>query len=282
MSAIMNKTLHSGERYVAILMTVHNRKNKTVSCLQALQKSMNSLRDKKIKSNLYVFDDGSNDGTATEVHGLWPHATIIRGDGSFFWCRGMNIVWSVAAKSDPDYYLLLNDDTDLYPDALNIMVETTGEPFDRNIGVGLIIDPNTASKSYGGTYYPNEKSIKGEPKRCWRFNANCVLIPRSVYQQVGTFHNSYTHSMGDMDYSHEALRHGIQILETGKAVGTCSRNPIKGTWRDQSLSRVKRFKKLNSKKGLPYSEWWIFCRRNCGKKWLKYFITPTLKIILGR
>ena len=96
------------------------------------------------------------------------------------------------------------------------------------------------------------------------------------------FYHGYTHAMGDTDYGRSARRRGIKIYETSDPVGTCENNSVAGTWRDCSLKRLERFRKLNSMKGLPYREWWAFCRRNYGIMALRYYLSPTIRILLGR
>ena len=164
------------------------------------------------------------------------------------------------------------------------LLEIVPDPDCRCISVGAIADPLTGDKTYWGTALPplHFPSPDGKPQECILFNGNSVLVPQAVFKEIGAFHHAFTHSLGDADYSHEARRHGIRIFETAVAVGTCGRNPVVGTWKDQSISRYHRLLKLKSPKGLPYPEWLIFCQRNCGKQWLRYFFSPTLRILVGR
>lgn len=296
---------------IAALLACHNRREKTHACLRALRAqilpgwnppliteeerrlpfedaSPSPISDLTapicFAIDVFLLDDGSTDGTSEAVHQIWPEATVLRGDGSRFWCGGMRIAWKKAAETNPDYYLLLNDDTIMLPHALAELLRIVPQPDLPAIAVGAIADLVTGAKNYGGTYpqpapYP---PADGRPRSCVLFNGNCVLIPRCVHLKAGMFHAAYTHSMGDMDYSHEARRLGIPILETPVAVGSCDRNAVRGTWLDSTLPRAERIRLLNSPKGLPYREWWVFCRRNCGARWLRYFLSPTLRILLQK
>jgi GT2 family glycosyltransferase len=270
---------------ISVLLAIHNRKHMTIEsliCLSAQTIISESSNKPEIKP--FIFDDGCTDGSAEAVRELCPYARIIRGDGSHFWCKGMNVAWNEAAKGDPDYYLLLNDDTMMMPDALERLLKIAPTPESPIIAVGAIIDPVTRVKTYGGTTLNELKkaSPDSEPVECALFNANCVLIPREVYRRVGMFYHGYTHAMGDTDYGRSARRRGIKIYQTSHPVGTCENNPVAGTWRDRSLKRIERFRKLNSIKGLPYREWWTFCRRNYGLGAPRYFLSPTIRILMGR
>src|SRR5215213_1125781 len=100
---------------LAVLITCHNRRAKTIACLDAL------FTQARFAGGFRVFlvDDGSTDGTREAVEAQFSNVTILRGNGTLFWCGGMRKAFAAAAPSDPDHYLWLNDDTRLDPDALS-------------------------------------------------------------------------------------------------------------------------------------------------------------------
>src|SRR5690606_2779291 len=123
--------------------------------------------------------------------------------------------WRAAARDDPDYFLLLNDDTFLFADALAVLLETAGPPCSRRIAVGAIADPRTGRLTYGGVKRSSGMfTPRGWAEPCDTFNANAVLIPRQVHAEIGGFHSAYTHSMADYDYGFAAGRAGIEVLQT--------------------------------------------------------------------
>jgi GT2 family glycosyltransferase len=263
---------------IAVLLTCFNRKAKTLSCLRsiALQQSPRATLQ------FVVVDDGSKDGTSQGVKQEFPDTTLIHGDGSLYWCGGMRTAWSHAAKDDPDYYFLVNDDTLLDDNALQTLLEMAGSPEARVIAVAAIRDPITGKRTYGGIRGSgNPVDITGELEACDTFNANAVLIPRAVFEQLGTFHKTYTHGMGDFDYGYQASKHGVQIFQSRRALGTCSQNGVAGSWRDRSLSRYRRLCMLQNPKGLPFREWVVFNRRNSGWKWPVRTISPYVRVLLG-
>ena len=67
---------------IATLLTCHNRVAKTIACLSSLQ-AIN------FNSDIYLVDDGSEDGTSKIVNKLYPNVNIILGNGDLFWNRGM-------------------------------------------------------------------------------------------------------------------------------------------------------------------------------------------------
>ena len=85
--------------HIAILLTVHNRRKKTVQCLEHLKEQKIGPN---VKWHVYLTDDGCTDHTAEGVHETIPDATIIKGNGQLYWNRGMYEAWK-AAQKEKDY-----------------------------------------------------------------------------------------------------------------------------------------------------------------------------------
>lgn len=285
---------------IATLLTCHNRREKTIACLRALRAQVSptfefvfSLPDDHPIQNqktavlldVILVDDASTDGTASAVRELWPEATIIPGDGSLFWCGGMRAAWAEAAKTDTDYFLLLNDDTLITADALSDLLALAPSPRTEVIAVAPIADPDTGSVVCGGHlgHAPRPVNPAGTPAVCDTMNANCALVPRAVFRKIGMFHHIYTHAMGDFDYGFLATRNGIRVVQAGKVLGTSKTNSTARTWLDKNLPRRERFRLLwASPKGLPFREWLSYTRRNMGWIWPYRCISPALRILVGR
>ncbi|MCB0846867.1 MAG: glycosyltransferase, partial [Bacteroidetes bacterium] len=60
---------------IAVAMTCHNRRPKTVNCLERLyaQEGINE----NFSLDIFLVDDGSTDGTAQEVEKQFPQVNII-------------------------------------------------------------------------------------------------------------------------------------------------------------------------------------------------------------
>lgn len=263
---------------IAVLMTCHNRISSTTACLKELknQKYINTSID------LFLVDDGSIDETANAALLIFPEANIFTGDGNLYWGGGMRIAFSQAILKDYDFYLWLNDDTQLDSDALQRICQTYSDA-SSTIGDSLIIVGSTREQNSNTLTYGGWNKIPGrlfsvswekvEPDMntwipCDTMNGNVVLISRHVVQKTGILDGNFTHAIGDFDYGLRAKQNGCQILIAPGYYGTCHANDGTGLWSDIRLPIYKRWKKLIGPKGLPMREWLIFCSRHRGKFWV--------------
>ena len=135
---------------IAAILASHNRKDLTVQSLEALF----TQRSNQLDIRAFLLDDGSTDGTAEAVEARFDLATVIKADGSYFWNEGMRTAFAAALDAGADYYLWLNDDTNLDPDAVARLV-STHKAIRKNgkqlaIVVGSVKDPDTSALTYGG------------------------------------------------------------------------------------------------------------------------------------
>jgi len=252
-------------------MTCHNRRNKTLACLDALA-NQTPMTDTRIQ--VYLVDDGCTDGTAEAVRARHAQTTVLPGDGTLYWCGGMRKAFAEAMKSDYDYYLWLNDDTVLYPDAVVLLLGTSRDVQRaggrQDIVVGTVCDPVTGRRTYGGIRRFGRRPSLGflpveprdEAQRCETMNGNCVLIPRTVVQKVGNLSPEFTHWLGDLDYGLRAGRAGFSCWVVSGYVGTCGQNTEGTPWANPHVPFRERLRILHTPKGLPPWEWAVFCRRH--------------------
>ena len=147
---------------IAIIMTIHNRINETLKCLRAL------FNQEGVGCNfsliIFIPDDGSTDGTAGAVRERYPGVKILPGTGDLYWNRGMHLAFREAMQGDYDFYLWLNDDTLLYPDAVQRLLETSKQFDDKAIIVGSVQDPDTGAWTYGGFVRRHPRRPCGSPR----------------------------------------------------------------------------------------------------------------------
>ena len=80
---------------IAVLLACHNRKDKTISCLNSL---FNANLFLNYSLEVYLVDDCSTDGTSEAVTNFFPNVNIIRGNGNLYWNQGMRLAWKTSVK----------------------------------------------------------------------------------------------------------------------------------------------------------------------------------------
>jgi GT2 family glycosyltransferase len=273
---------------VAVL-TCHNRRSKTLSCLAALDAQETSLDVQAV-----LLDDGSVDGTGSAVRREFCWVRVIDGDGSRFWNGGTYDAFKYARRDNPDYYLWLNDDTILDPNAIERLVSTHHRLLAvgrDGIVAGSVRDPATGQHTYGGV---RRSGSWWQPARYeWvpptdtieyvdTVNGNCALIPRSVVGAIGLNDPAFTHGIGDFDYGLRAGAAGFDVVIAPRSVGTCPRNPPASPLSGGPVSRVSEsWRRTTSPKGLPPRDWGRFMRRWGGPFWPLFWASPYVRAILA-
>lgn len=225
---------------IAVLLTCFNRKDKTISCLTSLYDALNLYNEnneKKIEISVYLTDDGCTDGTGDAIRNnfLDKDITILQGTGNLFWAGGMRFAWNEALKkhNEWDFYLLLNDDTDLLDNLFYELINTHQYCLVNYKKPGIYSGITSAKSdynkmTYGGDIWKNKffgtlvrLQPTGKPQLCDITNANILLVEKKVIDKIGIFWDGYTHSHADNDYSAKARRNNIPVVITANFCGRC-------------------------------------------------------------
>jgi len=267
---------------IAVLMTCFNRSKITLECLSKLFSQENI---ENVELNVFLVDDNSPDKTGKKVKLAFPKVNVIKGTGSLFWCNGTRLAWTYAKKWDPDFYMLLNDDSYLQKNSIKEMLNIAlDQQFDRtSIVVGVCQDPVTLKFSYGGKKRQGFHPLRftniipnGEVQSCDSFNGNIVLIPKKIFLKIGML-RKFKHSMGDIDYGLRAVNAGFKILCTSDFVAQCKINTSVQIKKETALTE----KILILKKQLPMLDYFKMLWYHCGFLSLILWPIPYLRVIFG-
>ncbi|MGN1215929.1 MAG: glycosyltransferase family 2 protein [Candidatus Cryptobacteroides sp.] len=249
------------EGRIAVLMTVFNRKAKTLACLGDLY---SMTRPEGTEMDVYLVDGGSSDGTVETVRKNFPEVRIEVCEG-LFWAGGMRRAWNNAGPAY-SHYLLVNDDTRIYPQALSIL-SAAEQAVPGGIYLGATVDPRTGKCSYGGRILlrsGHEKSRllipDGTLQKADLGNANIMLVSRGAFGKLGNLSGAYTHGIADYDYTMAAAGAGLPVILAGEYCGECIDDHGK-PWKSQVTSLRQRIAYLYSPKGLAFREYMHYVRR---------------------
>ena len=272
---------------VAVLITCHNRKEKTLACLSSFYACETPSN---YRFEIFMVDDGSTDNTSLEVANKFPNVTIVTGSGNLFWAGGMRLAWDTAsAKGGYAAFLLLNDDVLLKKDCLCKLVETHTYAVNNvvpGIYIGATASAASGMVSYGGyQIVKNNFLIKSklaipekEPVACDYANANILFVSKYAIDKLGKLDTRYTHSLADYDYTRRAVEKNIPLLLAPGILGSCE-DDHGNNWKAGTVSLKKRIEYLKSPKGLAYSEYLYYTKKHFPLTVPYYFTMIWLKTL---
>jgi GT2 family glycosyltransferase len=278
---------------IAVLMTCFNRRALTLRCLESL------VRQPEFHvGDLFLVDDGSNDGTGDAVRAMLPAARVIQGDGSLFWNGGMRLAWSTARASGEgfDFYLWLNDDVELAPDTLAMLVADADAVAPRGkpvIVAAATSDPATGEITYGAHRRPSAArplrmgliQPAGQPVAADTISGNIVLVSAAAEGVLGNMSPVFQHIYGDLDYGFRAMQAGVPVALASRPGGSCAANSVAGSSLDAALPRFARLRlRMKEDRAIHARDWRRFVRVHGGGRLAvaAYTLSPYVRILLGR
>ena len=199
---------------VAIIISTYNQGD-------LLKKCILSLRSKTYykQYRVYVIDDSGKGEIGKEIKKSFSWVRTIINKKNLGFSKSNNLGIKVALKEyDPDYILLLNDDTEIIQkNWLKKMVET-GES-DKTIGIMgcRIVYPDMSLQNIGGYMRKWEivKELK-EKKEVFEVDhvmGSFLLMKREIINKIGLLDEFYTpYLLEDTDYCLRAKKAGFKVV----------------------------------------------------------------------
>jgi len=241
---------------ITVLLTVYNRINNTIRCLQSLYAQEGSW-----DFRVFLVDDGSTDNTRQILKEIFPKVCVIPGNGNLYWNKGMLLAWSESARLECHAYLWLNNDTYLKPYALKKLIDTmkvqlrdTGK---QGVVVGAchskISADQTPVTTYGGRNLKGLIEPASKPVPVPFMNGNVVLVAKDVFTSIGNLSDVYHHAWGDYDYGIRANRAGFPVWLAPGHLAICDSNGVR-PYRDIKRSFNARIEALRAPTGVNFKE----------------------------
>lgn len=211
---------------VAIIALNWNGRDDTLACLDSL--SQLNYPDYEI----IVVDNGSSDDSVAAVHAAYPQVTLIETGDNLGFVGGNNAGLERARAIKADYALLLNNDTEVEPNFLRLLVEAAES--DPKVGmVGPMIyyfDRPQVIWSAGGaidwdkgaTHMMGLDEIDsgqfGDSYRPVDFVTGCaLLIKMPLVEQVGMLDPRFFAYYEETEWCARVSRTGFKILHVPQA-----------------------------------------------------------------
>jgi GT2 family glycosyltransferase len=167
-----------------------------------------------------VVDNGSTDGSATEIRKRYPTISLIEKEQNLGFGAGNNVGIRYALERGADFVWLLNNDTLPPPSSLLNMVKAA-KSTTSSILVGSVLvfahDPQTVQAWGGGIVRPLLGATKHltSPGDLDYITAASLLAPKSLFEQVGLFDEHFFLYWEDTDLCRRAYRAGWRFKVAG-------------------------------------------------------------------
>lgn len=127
---------HKASSTVFAIVPVHNRLALTQRCLRSLASAAT-----QVSLHVILVDDGSTDGTAEWVAANFPGTTVLRGNGHLWFGGSIDAGLDYVREKNPDYVLLLNNDSFMRPNSVDEMVAASNGLF--SVAAALFIEDHS-------------------------------------------------------------------------------------------------------------------------------------------
>jgi GT2 family glycosyltransferase len=214
---------------VAIITINYNLHKDTLECVQSI------LESRDINFRVFLVDNGSRFEDFQELNKAFQSESrveVCRMEKNKGYVGGVNFGMASASKYNPEYYVIMNNDTVIDKDAISELVKTSRKHDDNAIVTGKVYyydHPDVIQHTgvifkdprYLTTYYPgkNEKDIGQCDEETERDSLDDVLwiLPAKLLNEIGYYCNYYFLYAEQGDYAQTARRKGYKLIYTPHA-----------------------------------------------------------------
>jgi len=205
---------------VNIIVLNYNSRQDTLDCLHSLEHLTYP------NAEVILVDNGSTDGTVEAVRAAYPDMMVIDTGKNLGFTGGNNVGIQFALEHGADYIMLLNNDTIVAPDMIDLMIEAMEA--DPTIGVtGPMIyyydSPDTIWSAGGSIDWARgmtsmiglneeDKGQFGEAPQMVDFVTGCAMLARrEVWEQAGLLDDKFFMYYEETEWCVRASRAGYGI-----------------------------------------------------------------------
>ena len=249
---------------VMVIVLNWNGLTDTLECLESLS------RLDYPACELVVVDNGSTDGSPAIIRVRFPDVTLVETGENLGFTGGNNLGLRRALEQGADYALLLNNDTEVAPDFLRLLVEAAEA--DPRIG---IVGPTIYYHAQPQVIWSAGGHIDWRRGRTWMLGLNefdvgqfgdeprdvdfvtgcALLVKRAVMEQVGLLDERFFAYYEETEWCVRARRAGFHIAHVPRAT-VWHKMPLDGRESSPSVHYYMTRNRLLFLKATGAS-WWV-------------------------
>ena len=264
---------------VSVVTINYNQAKMTIECVNSvLQSTYNDF-------HVLLLDNGSEPDDYSKLVKSYKEekkVDILRIEKNCGYVGGVNHGLNKASELDPDYFLIMNNDTIIDKDAITILVKSAKEHNNDAIITGTVLDfyhPQFIQTT--GSLFSDRKYLKEVyPYKSENINnQNCIndeerdmiddifwIIPRRIFLKTGLYPDCYFLYAEQADYALSVVKNGFKLIYT----------PNAKIWHKGSITTG------GGDRQAPHVAFWrnksstIYLFRNIKKKYFVVFILKSL------
>ncbi len=214
------------EPKIAIIIINWNTYQLTFNCLKSLEAC--SYKNKKV----FFVDNGSIDGSGDKIALEFSEINYIKNEKNEGFTGANNKALKVILKQNFDYVLLLNNDTEVNPNFLSLLVVRMESDINLAATQPLILDlPHKKTiwnaggsfNTFFGLSKTRSKGVTYKPKRKiqtftdW-ISGCCILVKIQAVKEVGLLDNHFFAYFEDVDWSIRMKNQGYKLGVVPKSI----------------------------------------------------------------
>ncbi len=216
------------KKQISVILVNYNGKKYNDACIASILGS--TIRE---QIQIVVVDNASTDGSLEALRETWGEhgqVHILALDDNYGFSKANNEGIRYAMEQGTEYYLLLNNDTEIAPDAIEQMMRCGEETGAIVVPKVLYADRRDVIWCAGGTFSPIlKKTIHSglnqtdsgqfnRSGRCLFANGCAILLSRRIVEKVGLLDERFFLYYEDVEYSMRAWEKQTHIYYCAKAV----------------------------------------------------------------
>lgn len=199
---------------LAVILVDYNGLKDTIECIDSIIKS-------SIQSKIIVVDNASKENEAVKISKIFPEVKTIRSEMNGGFSAGNNLGIRWALEQGYEYIVLLNNDTVIAPNMLELLCQNTSDTSVSTPKMLYFSKPNIIW--YGGGHFnkktgnvEHEYLNKKDPedmaiRECDYATGCCIMIPASVFRKVGLLDERFFMYCEDSEFCLRLKKNGISI-----------------------------------------------------------------------
>jgi len=210
---------------IFIIILNWNGLEDTIACIDSLQQS----KYKNFK--IVLIENGSNDNSANVLKIMYPEIHVIENKQNLGFCEGNNQGIEYSICNGADFVWLLNNDTIVLQDTLNLLVENAkSSPKIGMISPVIRYNDQKEKIQYGGCFIDRKRFLLNYPKKNEEFEydytsgenvilwGTALLIRVQVLRDIGLLNSEFFAYWEDVDICLRAIEKGYLNIVCTNAV----------------------------------------------------------------